>query len=292
MNHLVGLELAGEQLPGLSAAEREALTAFRTVHEANRPEGAAAAPSFAVEAETLPASGWRELDDVTLFRFLCADRRKGKFCPEKSAKRLRGALAWRQERGVDQLLAAPPAGRDIYDSLRIRRWLGRDREGRPAQFERLGAFLASGNTGQYSAEEWIRFYTYDLETTFAEMRSAAAALGQPVVHYTFFGDLAGCVGGLGRELLRVIPLLTKLTNAVEMHYPEIVDHIVLFNAPWVFSTVSGPTSASPPPPASPPAARRRDPQPTPPPASTHTHICTHPCTRPRPGLQQGRQALP
>ena len=111
MNHLAGLELQEDAHLNLNAEERLALAAFRSAHEGDKPDGttgAASSYSYSIEAGSLPPSGWRPLDDVTLYRFLAADRRASKFNPAASLSRLRSALAWRAEVGADQLLISPP----------------------------------------------------------------------------------------------------------------------------------------------------------------------------------------
>ena len=50
------------------------------------------------------------------------------------------------------------------------------------------------------------------------------------------GDLEGAAGIL-RHLGTVIPLLKFLTTEVEAHFPEIVGHIILFNAPRIVSSI-------------------------------------------------------
>ena len=147
MNHLCGLaELSGGAtlLPSLGPLEQEALREFRKRHEEDRPapglvpsslsdsasslssgggeadeedgEGAAAAKAPAAEhlvaSADLPSpSGWRPLDDVTLYRFLCADREGGgAFRVQTSLERLRDALEFRRAEGVDDLLRSMVLG--------------------------------------------------------------------------------------------------------------------------------------------------------------------------------------
>lgn len=75
-----------------------------------------------------------------------------------------------------------------YKRLRIRRFTGRDYEGRPVLFERLGAFLGSGNHVHFTQDEWMKLYIWDLERHFIEMRQAAKETGNPVQQYVFCGD--------------------------------------------------------------------------------------------------------
>jgi hypothetical protein len=75
-----------------------------------------------------------------------------------------------------------------YKRLRIRRFTGRDYKGQPVLFERLGAFLGSGNHVHFTQEEWMRLYIWDLERHFIEMRQAAKSTGKPIQKYVFCGD--------------------------------------------------------------------------------------------------------
>ena len=52
----------------------------------------------------------------------------------------------------------------------------------------------------------------------------------------YFADFQGVVSSiLNRKIWKVAPLLKRLVKTVECHYPEIVDHITLFNVPRVAS---------------------------------------------------------
>ena len=238
MNHLCGLpNIAGNPIDTLlELGERAALATFKASYmehaDANDAVPIWALTKEAVEA--LPASGWRALDDVTLLRFLRADKRRDGFDHAKSMDRLLAALAWRKKTNSDLLLALPAD--DDYEHLRIRRWVGADKHGRPVQFERLGEFLCSGNAKAFTADEWLRHYARDLETTFAEMRQASLACGRPVTKYLFVGDFQGG-SGVVFHMSTVVPLLKMLTKSVEAHFPEIVDKILIFNAPRIFATM-------------------------------------------------------
>ena len=69
------------------------------------------------------------------------------------------------------------------------------------------------------------------------MRDASTACGAPVMQYVYAADLRGVSAWNVRTLFGCIPLLTKLTKAVELHFPEIVSQIILFNCPRVFVSV-------------------------------------------------------
>merc|ERR1711862_1067681 len=123
----------------LNPNEAAALAAFRDAYNAARPSTHPNLEevSYQVSTSSLPKCGWRPLDDATLYRFLCADRRDGQFFPDKSATRLKNSLVFRRNGNVDGLLSRPPPGLDVYQSLRVRVFTGRDHAGRPVMFERL-----------------------------------------------------------------------------------------------------------------------------------------------------------
>ena len=203
-----------------------------------------------------------ELDDITLVRFMRADACK----LDKSEARLRATLAWRAARNVDGVLDNPPRHGAEYQRLRIRSWMGEDVQGRPVQFERLGAFFGSGNCGAFTREEWLQATLWDMERLMAKLRDASVKRGSTVQEYCFIADVTGCksthrtvvpsalefsatdwerltakrLPPLLDELvngMKTIPLLQTLTEEVECHYPEIAGAIVLFNCPSMLTSL-------------------------------------------------------
>lgn len=256
MNHLVGLDVPDPTVD-LSVDEKKRLDSFRKLHESDgaelkRPDPPPLPPSsssdlrvlttprFEVSTSDLPhPDGWRPLDDCTLYRFLSADRdNKGKLDESVSIERLRKALAWRKQNEADEVLLSPPSNVAQYRRLRPGAWVGLDREGRPAHFERLGEFFSSGSRSLLTDEEWMKLYTWDLEVHFLQMREASIKTGKPIHRFTYFADFQGVVSSIVTgKIWDVVPLLKKLVKEVECHYPEIVDHITLFNVPRIASAV-------------------------------------------------------
>eukprot|EP00240_Pyramimonas_obovata_P015671 CAMPEP_0118956292 /NCGR_PEP_ID=MMETSP1169-20130426/61461_1 /TAXON_ID=36882 /ORGANISM="Pyramimonas obovata, Strain CCMP722" /LENGTH=279 /DNA_ID=CAMNT_0006904307 /DNA_START=144 /DNA_END=979 /DNA_ORIENTATION=- len=240
MNHLVGALNTSddENLEALIREdEREEFNAFKAAYLAHPDANPAAVPTWKVDPDDLPASGWRPLDGVTLLRFLRADKRNGKFRPQASKERLLNALKWRKDHLVDPMAAAPdPPEWATYQCLRVRRWTGREAEGRPVQFERLGKFLGGGNAKTFNHGVWLKMYARDLEQHFDELRIASQAEGKPVSTYVFCADLEG-FEGIVWSMSSVIALLKFLTKEVEEKYPEVVDKILLFAAPKMFAAI-------------------------------------------------------
>ena len=122
--------------------------------------------------------------------------------------------------------------------LRVGIWAGCDHSHRPVIFERLGQFFSSGNGKKVSEEDWIESYLYFLEMHYAKMRESAKVTGKPINRIVYFADFQGVVSSiLNRKIWIVVPLLKRLVQTVECHYPEIVDHITLFNVPRIASAV-------------------------------------------------------
>ena len=165
-----------------------------------------------------------QLDDLTLVRFLRADT--GNLV--KSEARLRSTLAWRAARKVDSVLDSPPRHTELYNRLRIRRWMGHDPAGRPVQFERLGQFFGSGNCRAFTKEEWLQATVWAMEDVMLKLRESSEKSSRVVMEYCFIADATDyqLVNGA-----RTIPLLQMLTEEVECNYPEIAGCIVIMNMP-------------------------------------------------------------
>lgn len=273
MNHLCGLDsIAHRYLSDISVDDAMVLKSFRTDYNSHksRDKENDDKPVWIVPPDNI--TEWRPLDDVTLYRFLCADAEKGIFQPEKSLDRILRAMEFRHKNGNDTLLRAMTNQKkkkrislvsgnwsqcgsivqtkqsnedtgnlamvlpnlDKYQRLRIRVFTGRSHSGEPVLFERLGEFLGSGNHVHFSEEEWTRFYIWDLERHFVEMREAARISGKPITQYTFCGDGHGIITSiLNRRIWGVVPLLKALAKSVEEFYPEIAVRIILFRVPKI-----------------------------------------------------------
>lgn len=202
-------------------------------------------PTYEISQDQLPPSGLRPLDNITLYKYLLADRRKdGSFDTEASYQRLIAALKFRKEYQCDAIVTnissskVPSSNIQKCQRYRVAIWAGKDYTHRPVVFERLGSFFSSGNATKVSQDEWLHFYLYFLETHFSKMRESSQKEGSAVDRINYFADFQGIVKSiLNRKIWKVIPVLKALVNTVECHYPEVVDHIVLFNVPRIASVV-------------------------------------------------------
>ena len=268
MNHLCGLSDLGDTLPDLTSSERDALSSFRRRYEAHyfdEEDSSTNAtnddsneekkeisthsctpiltqPAYEISSDELDESGLRPLDDVSLYRYLTADRLiDGSFDVEASYKRLLDALRFRKQHRCDNIVkniatdTTPPTTTKCQ-RLRVGIWTGVDYHHRPVVFERLGEFFSSGNATKVSEEDWIESYLYFLEHHFRKMRESAMTSNQPVDRIVYYADFQGVVSSImNRKIWKVIPLLKSLVKTVECHYPEIVSHITLFNVPRIAS---------------------------------------------------------
>jgi len=235
MNHLSGLNVS-DPTSNLNSEEKDALASFRKWHNScsDTKDTNSLATTYDVDALTLGPTGWRPLNNSTLYRFLAADRRKGKFDFTKSEDRLRNALLWRKEYGADSLIDLPPDGWEKYITFRVGIWPGVDFKGRPVHIERLGEYFSSGNRSLLTDEQWFRFYAWDLEVHFQKMRKSAEKMNKAVDKFIYCADFKGIISGVfNRNAFNLVPLLKTLVKVIECHYPEIVDKIILINVPRV-----------------------------------------------------------
>lgn len=201
-------------------------------------------PKYEISVNDLPESGWRAVDDYTLYRYLNADRNKndGTFDIETSCRRLLDALQFRKDRNCDVIVQSViqntiPSTVQQCLTYKSGIYAGRDYNHRPVVFERLGQFLGSGHAQKCSEDEWITAYLYVLEMHFAKMRESSQENKIPVQKIMYYADFAGIVTSiLNGEIWHAINLMRKIVNTVERHYPEIVECITLFNVPFIMSS--------------------------------------------------------
>ena len=248
MNHLCGVISSRTENDDDDEVTAACLASLRERFESAlariEPSRGSSAATYETSYNELPASGLRPVDDVTLRRFLLADRdhRTNAFNVDASYTRLIDALKFRKDYKCDEVVsslssnATPEKVRECR-RLRVACWAGVDREARPVVFERLGQFFSSGNVTRVEIDDWIVHYLYFLETHFKMMRESSKKVGGKVVsRIVYFADFQGVVSSiLSRKIWKVVPLLKRLVNTVEQHYPELVDHIVLFNVPRIAS---------------------------------------------------------
>lgn len=282
INHLVGIDLLDDDhdtdtLPGLTPEDSIALATFRQRYNEYAPQNVMLVygsdndaleekkeasttschlkndlnsmsnflqPTYEVSNNDLPESGWRPVDDFTLYRYLNADRNKnnGTFDIDTSCRRLLDALQFRKDRNCDTIVQNVKHNTipsTVLQCLTYKSgiYAGRDYNHRPVVFERLGQFLGSGHAQKCSDDEWITAYLYVLEMHFAQMRESSQENKVPVQKIMYYADFTGIVSSiLSGEIWKAINLMRKIVNSVERHYPEIVECITLFNVPFIMSS--------------------------------------------------------
>lgn len=201
-------------------------------------------PKYEISNHDLPESGWRPVDDYTLYRYMNADRNKndGTFDIDTSCRRLLDALQFRKDHDCDIIVHnvihhTIPSTVQQCLTYKSGIYAGRDYNHRPVVFERLGHFLGSGHAQKCSDDEWITAYLYVLEMHFAKMRESSQEHKIPVQKIMYYADFAGIVSSImSGEIWKAINLMRKIVNTVEKHYPEIVECITLFNVPFIMSS--------------------------------------------------------
>lgn len=177
-------------------------------------------------------TAWREtgateeaqIDDFTRLRFLRAD----KFNAKIAAARLVSTLQWRVSVGIDKIENQPPRAWNRFRRFRVRRFVGCDYKGNVVMLERLGEFFGS----YYSArkmepDEWLSCYAYEFIVFERLLRESSQRTGIPITSLTYIGDLTGLRFA---PAMTNLPHLRKVTEVVEVHFPETVSHIMLINA--------------------------------------------------------------
>jgi hypothetical protein len=170
-------------------------------------------------------------DIVTCLRFLQAE----KWNESNALARLKATIEWRSTVGADNFLRCPPTGATSqrYHCARICMSVGHDRQGNIVLFDRMGPLFASGSVKAFSIEDWFLLYAWNLERWLQEMKWLSAEFKRPIWKYTFIADAAGA----GMNVLSHRKLITYVDNLASAHYPELIEKIVLVNAPRVFVAV-------------------------------------------------------
>eukprot|EP00746_Dinoflagellata_sp_MGD_P116743 gnl/MRDRNA2_/MRDRNA2_52559_c0_seq1.p1 gnl/MRDRNA2_/MRDRNA2_52559_c0~~gnl/MRDRNA2_/MRDRNA2_52559_c0_seq1.p1 ORF type:complete len:433 (+),score=58.47 gnl/MRDRNA2_/MRDRNA2_52559_c0_seq1:156-1454(+) len=170
-------------------------------------------------------------DIVTCLRFLEAE----KWNEARALARLKATVEWRSAVGADNFLTCPPHGATSqrYYCARICMSVGHDREGNIVLFDRMGPLFASGSVLAFSIEDWFLLYAWNLERWLQEMKWLSVKFKRPIWKYTFIADAAGA----GMNVLSHRRLITYVDKLASAHYPELIEKIVLINAPRIFTAV-------------------------------------------------------
>jgi hypothetical protein len=167
-----------------------------------------------------------------MLRFLRAEcyGKQRKFNVEKSFERLVHTLKWRREIGADGMLSKAPPHFDDFckygGELTVL-----DKEGRVVVFTRAGLLSTTMDTSVLTTEQWTTGLVCITERRMQELRESSKRMGHEVSATVVVYDLSG----MGFASRKIIPF-TKIINSVaSVHYPELVDAIVMVNAPGIFT---------------------------------------------------------
>lgn len=153
-------------------------------------------------------------------------------------KRLVEALNYRRKYKVDEEIRPNienntlPADYVRYlTDVRPRLILVEPRTGRVVQIERLGLLLTHTDVNTFSADDWMRFLVYDMETKLHMLREESKKRGYEVSHQIAIFDQKGVgIGSLER-----IPLFRELAHVAGIAYPELQGPVFVVNIHWLFS---------------------------------------------------------
>ena len=167
-------------------------------------------------------------------RFLRAEchGRDRDFNVVKSQKRLAETLRFRRDMGADAMLVkAPPCYTsfvDIGGELEVI-----DREGRVVVFSRAGLLSVYMDPKALMDEEWKQCVVCLTERRLQMLRESSKRLGHEVSATVVVYDLKG----MSFASRNIIPFTKVINSIAAVHYPEMVDVIVLCNAPGIFSSI-------------------------------------------------------
>jgi len=166
--------------------------------------------------------------DFSILRFLQAD----KYDTKLALKRLTDTLIWRQNVNLHELVSSPPPKLEQYRKLRVRKYMGKDKVGRPIFVERIGEFitiLSTSSGKQLTAREYIACYMYEMGQFITEFRKGARE-GKVQWKMVFIADMKGVKL---MSAIRSINTLKAFAKEVEIHFPEQAGPIFLINTPSV-----------------------------------------------------------
>uniref|UniRef100_A0A6V0GH43 CRAL-TRIO domain-containing protein n=1 Tax=Zooxanthella nutricula TaxID=1333877 RepID=A0A6V0GH43_9DINO len=171
-------------------------------------------------------------DPVTMLRFLRA--RSGDV--QKAAAMYRNARSWHEGNGWEHGFRTG----QIDDELHRRfdaYWkpiglLGRDREGRPVLWDRIG----TSETGNDLPIDFLKKHeVYTMTRLQQAMEELSVADGRPHMYFTVVVDLAGL--GVKHMNRRSLSEYQQLVRIDEDLYPEMVKRVIVVNAPRIFDTI-------------------------------------------------------
>lgn len=167
------------------------------------------------------------MDEVMLLRYLRA--RKGSV--EDAERQLRATLEWEQKYDALNCLRTwdPALHLAIRPFWKPFGCLGRDNDGDPIIWERLGNADAAG-VAQIPEIFLLRDEVFRRETLYGILDEIHEDDGRPFPMFTVVEDLTG----LSLKHVQMFPLWHRLIKTYEDHCPELIKRIILLNAPPIF----------------------------------------------------------
>jgi len=174
--------------------------------------------------------------DRIILRFLRAEctGKARTFHIDKSKKRLIESLNFRKEWRAEEMLTNPPPRNDEYiksagETVVI------DNEGRPVVFTRVGILSSCLDTKLMEDLEWKRNMVWSSECRMQMMRESSKTFGHEVSASVIVYDLKG----LSFNFRKIIGFTRMMNEVGGPYYPEMVDVVVLVNAPSIFNALWG-----------------------------------------------------
>eukprot|EP00924_Labyrinthula_sp_SR-Ha-C_P015580 augustus_masked-scaffold_4-processed-gene-3.61-mRNA-1 protein AED:1.00 eAED:1.00 QI:0/-1/0/0/-1/1/1/0/542 len=170
-------------------------------------------------------------DDFTLLRFLTSDQ----FNIDLALKRTSDCLIWRFKERINQLQSQGlPDNWEKYRSNRIYRVIGNSKNGTPIIAERFGETLGVNNLLVMNINKWIQNIVYETELLVLNLRSQSEAHNRPIEKIIMIYDMENIKYWMG---MKNMSFLKKLDATLSCYYPELVDRILVVNAPSFVSFI-------------------------------------------------------
>jgi len=221
LNFYEGLDIKVEDFPYFRMMSNEQRVVYKEFRKDFRSRLAACKDIDRMKSYVIP-------DEITILRFLQAD----KYNTRLALKRLLDTVVWRQKLDLPGLVRHMPTMLDKYRSLRVRRCMGLDKEGRPVFCERIGEFmniLATPKSKGMGLNDFLLCYIYEMGEIIKQFRESAKQ-GTPQWKNIYIAD-AQSVKFMAA--IKSINLLKSFSKDVEIHFPEQAGPIFVVNSPSI-----------------------------------------------------------
>ena len=141
--------------------------------------------------------------------------------------RLKQVMAWKRRYNISRDMEEPEGWEEFNEVYPYYTW--NDHKAKvPVGIERFGLFHSHSVRSRYSEEQWNRLLGYRMEQVMRSIDEMSEEIGEEVPGYNVFADLKGSsMWGI----LRRIKFVKMLNDVGAKNYPELLNKIIIINAP-------------------------------------------------------------